>query len=185
MTEGPPPRSVFFELRGVLWVIVLAFLVFQHQPVSPRLWLLGTVFLISDLIVLCLPRAWFHNPRLGYGLFLADTTALTILLYSIRDINPELVLLYYLTIFMAMLNSNLRRSVQVGFVAGLVYVGLYYLHQHGNFLREPSNLPGIPLFFAPAVSCPFLAQQIQSYKRTVQHLQRVQEGLEGEIARTT
>jgi PAS domain S-box-containing protein len=185
MNESPPPRSVFFELRGVLWVIVLAFMVSLHEPISPRLWLLGTIFLVSDLIMLMLPRTWFQNPRLGYGLFLVDTLALTVLLYSIPRINPELVLLYYLTIFMAMLNSNLRRSVQVGLVAGLVYVGLHYLNQHGSLLGEPSRLLGIPLFFVTAVSCGYLAQQIQSYKRELQDLQRVKEGLEGEIARTT
>ena len=183
MSKVPAPRSVFFELRGVLWVIGLAFMGFQHRPVSSGLWLLVIILLVSDLIILFLPRRWFQNPRLGYALFLLDTAALSVLLYSIPNLSPEMVLLYYLTIFMAMLNSNLRRSVQVGFVVGVLYVGLHFLHSQGGFISEPSQLLPIPLFFITAVSCGYLAQQIQSYKWELQELRIIREGLEGNVRR--
>jgi hypothetical protein len=64
MYELRQRRSIFFALRGVLGFVIVALLFFHHAEVSPRFWLLGIGFLVSDLLILVLPLSWFRNTGL-------------------------------------------------------------------------------------------------------------------------
>jgi len=65
MNELRQRRSIFFALRGVLGFVIVALLFFHHAEVSPRFWLLGIGFLVSDLLILFLPLSWFRNTGLS------------------------------------------------------------------------------------------------------------------------
>src|SRR5712692_2243527 len=89
VSENPQRRSLFFELRGLLGIIVLAILVSHHAVVSPKLWLLGIGFLISDLLVRFLPLSWFRHPAAGYVAFFVDLVVLTVILRLLGDKESE------------------------------------------------------------------------------------------------
>jgi PAS domain S-box-containing protein len=183
MSEVYQRRSVFFELRGVLGFVVSGLLVLNPTLVAAPLWLLGIGFLASNLVIRILPHSWFQRPLVAYGVFFLDMVGLTILLWSISGVDSELLLLYYLTVFMATLGEGVRRSVGIAVVVSALYVWLH-LSRGGSFLGDAQALMSIPLFFVTAVSCGYLAQQVRAQKRLVDELNAIQKGLEGQLDRS-
>jgi len=182
VSENQQRRSLFFELRGLLGIVVLAILASHHAVVSPKLWLLGIGFLISDLLIRFLPLAWFRHPAAGYAAFFVDLAVLTVILRSLGAKESESLLLYYLTIFVATVGGDVRKSVGTAIVVGALYVGLR-LNQPGNILADPGALVRIPLFFVTAVTCGYLAQEVQNQKRRVRTLKEVHTALRVEMDR--
>src|SRR2546430_10992454 len=150
MSDPRERRSIFFKLRAMLGFILLALLLSHHPLVSPPIWLLGIAFLLSNFVILFAPIARFRNPALGYAVFFLDMTILTFIFCSISGIQTESLLLYYLTVFMATLGADLRKSVGIAVVASALYVGIH-LGQGANVLVNPDVLMHIPLFFVTAI----------------------------------
>jgi PAS domain S-box-containing protein len=173
-------RSLFFDLRGLLGIVVIAILMSRHTLVSPRLWLLGILFLASDLVIRFLPPSWFRNPGLSYAVFFLDVGVLTLVLYSLSNGDAESLLLYYLTVFIATMGEDVRRSVSIAVVVGALYIGLRLDHP-GNMLADPGTLMRIPLFFVTAISCGYLAEQVRAQKRQVRTLTAIQKGLREDL----
>jgi PAS domain S-box-containing protein len=173
-------RSTFFELRAALCFVVLALLVFHLQQLSPLLWVLGIVYLVSNLIIRLLPAAWFENPGAGYAVFLFDIAGLTVILYSISGIGSDTLLLFYLTIFMATLGGDLRKSIGIAFGASAIYVWLH-LRVGDEMLGETAELLRIPLFLVTALVCGYLAQEVRRHRRHIQSLRDIQKTLETKL----
>jgi two-component system, cell cycle sensor histidine kinase and response regulator CckA len=173
-------RSLFFDLRGLLGIVVIAILLSRHTLVSPGLWLLGILFLASDLVIGFLPPSWFRNPGLSYAVFFLDMGVLTLVLYSLSNGDAESLLLYYLTVFIATMGEDVRRSVGIAVVVGALYIGLRLDHD-GNVLADPGTLLRIPLFFVTAISCGYLAQQVRAQKSQVRTLTAIQKGLREDL----
>jgi PAS domain S-box-containing protein len=111
--------------------------------------------------------------------FLADTIGLTVLLYSILGTTTSLVLLYYLTVFMATIGGSLKNSLAAAVVVTALFFWLR-LEAHTSML-DPGSLLNIPLFFVTSVSCGYLAERVRAYREESLALQKVQKGLESEI----
>jgi len=173
-------RSIFFELRAALCFVILALLAFHSQQLSPLLWLLGTSYLVSNLLIRVLPVAWFENPAAAYAVFFLDIAGLTIVLYSLAGIGSDTLLLFYLTIFMATLGEDLPKSLAIAFGASAVYVWLH-LSQGDDVLVEPGTLLRIPFFLVTALLCGFLAQEVRRHKRHIQSLQDIQKTLATQV----
>jgi two-component system cell cycle sensor histidine kinase/response regulator CckA len=173
-------RSIFFELRAALCFVILALLAFHSQQLSPLLWLLGTSYLVSNLLIRILPVAWFENPAAAYAVFFLDIAGLTIVLYSLAGIGSDTLLLFYLTIFMATLGEDLPKSLAIAFGASAVYVWLH-LSQGDDVLVEPGTLLRIPFFLVTALLCGFLAQEVRRHKRHIQSLQDIQKTLATQV----
>lgn len=180
---SPGRRAIFFSLRGLLGVAMVGILFTYKTPISGELWLLGTVFLISDLVILFFPLAWYKNPTIGYALFFFDIAVLTIFFCALTDVGSDSLLLYYLTVFMATLGGDLRKSVGIAVVAGALYIGVQ-LGQGTNLIENPSALMHLPLFFVTAVSSGYLAQEALAHRRRIQELHATHKGLEAEIDRS-
>ncbi len=176
-------RSVFFGLRGVLGIVVSGLLVYSHALISPGLWFLGIGFLASNLLVFFLPLSWFQKPTLPYVAFFLDMASLTVILYSVSGVNTESLLLYYLTVFMATLGEDVRKSVGIAFGASAIYIWLR-LAGHNNLLVNPEALLRVPLFFVTALSSAYLAQQVRLYKRQTYKLTDIRNALEVAIDRS-
>ncbi len=173
-------RTIFFQLRGVLSVIVVTLLLFHHGLVSWELWLLGTAFLGSSLLTLSLPGSCFQSPKTSYLLFFLDMGVLTVILHFLTGIFSGSLLLYYLTIFMATLGEDVWKSVGTAFVTAAIYTFLH-LSRGGRVLDDPEILVPIPLFFATAIYCGYLAQQLRGHERQVRKLKDIEEGLQEEL----
>ena len=181
MSESRQRRSIFFLLRGVLAVTVMALIIFHHALAAPALWFLGISFLVSNLATPFLPLSWFKTPAVSYGIFFFDMGYLTLLLYSVSGRESETLLLYYLTVFMATVGKDVRKSVAIGVVVGALYVWLRLNHPH-NLFHDPEELVRIPLFFVTAVSCGYLAQELHLQTQRVRSLRQIKKGLEVEIS---
>lgn len=179
MREMRQRRSAFFELRGVLGFVLLAFLKSHPTAVAPHLWLLGIAFLLSNFLILFAPASKFDNPAVGYAIFFVDMTVLTVFFSSISS-QPDTLLLYYLTVFMATLGGDLRKSVAIAVVAAALYLG-FQLSKAGAILLSPQALMHIPLFFITAVSTGYLAQEVATHRRRIRHLKDIQKALESRI----
>jgi len=166
MSEIRQKRLIFFELRGLLALVILAIIFFHRASASPGVWLLGATFLVSDLLIPFLPIPWFRTVGIGYGIFFFDIGVLTALLYSVAGMESEALLLYYLTVFMATLGNDVRKSVAVAMVVGALEVWLRLNHL-GNVLTDPEGLMRIPLFFVTAVSCGYLTQELYAQTRQI------------------
>ncbi len=177
MSEIGQRRSAFFALRGVLGFVILALLLFQHAQVSPNLWLLAIGFLLSDLLILFLPLSRFRNPGVGYVAFFLDMAVVSIFLYFVPAIDPGALLLYYLTVFMATVGEDLRKSIGIALVVAALYAWLH-MSKAGNILTDPEALIKIPLFFVTSVASGYLAQEFRTHKRRLHELKDIQKAKE-------
>ena len=116
-TQVLKPRSILFQLRGVLWLVIVSLLVFKSGPVSPGAWLVATGFLVSSVLLFFLPAGWFRNPNVGYLVFFFDIAGLTVILRSVSGMSSATLMLFYLTVFMATAGEDLRKSVGVAVVS--------------------------------------------------------------------
>ena len=182
MRETHKRRTLFFQLRSLLGIVLLVLLAHHGTTVPSKLWLLGIGLLISDLLILLLPLSWLEEPKLPYAVFLIDSAVLTIILYRISGYDSETLLLYYLTLFMATLGQDVRKSVGIALVASVLEVGLR-LGRGGSVLHDADTLTHIPLFFVTAVLCSYLAENARAYGERARQLKEAQSGLEREIAR--
>ena len=177
MDEAAQRRSIHFQLRAALCLVILALLLFSQQPVSPFLWILAVAYLASNIPMRMLPTDWFENPTAGYGLFFLHLAGLTIVLYSVTGTDWETLLLFFVTVFMATLGEDVPRSVGFAFGMSALYVGLQ-LSRDGSFLHSPESLLRIPLFLVTAVLCGFLAQELRRHSYQVRGLKDIQRALQ-------
>jgi two-component system cell cycle sensor histidine kinase/response regulator CckA len=180
MSESRQRRSVFFELRAVLGFVLMALLITHHTSAPSKLWLLGIAFLLSNLSIIFIPVSKFRNPTVGYGIFFLDMAVLTFFFCTVSGIQSESLLLYYLTVFMATLGADLRKSVGIAVVAAALPLG-FHLSQGMSFLSDPETLMHIPLFFVTAISTGYLAQEVSIHKRRIGDLKDIQKSLESDI----
>ena len=180
MSEPSERRSIFFDLRGLLGFVLLALLATHQTPLSREIWLLVFLFLLSNFVILFLPVATFRNPTAGYAVFFLDVAVLTVFFCVVSGIQTESLLLYYLTVFMATLGADLRKSVGIAVVAVALYMGIH-LSQGANVLWNPQILMHVPLFFITAVSTGYLAQEVGAYRRRIKNLKDIQQTLESDL----
>jgi two-component system cell cycle sensor histidine kinase/response regulator CckA len=180
LSEAARRRSIFFLLRSVLCFVILGLLVLRSHPIPFLLWVLGTAYLVSNILILISPQAWFASPSIAYGLFLLDVAGLSVILYAVTDIGSESLLLFYLTIFLATIGQNLRQSIAIAFATSAIYVALR-VSSGGNLLKDSFGLIHIPLFLVTAVLCGYLAQEVRRHKREVRSLKEIQESLERDV----
>jgi two-component system sensor histidine kinase/response regulator len=176
-------HSVFFALRGLLGIILVTFLVFQPTLISPKVWLLGIAFLVSNLLILVLPSSWSDNPRVGYVVFFGDIAVVSIFLYFVPSADPEALLLYYLAVFMGTVGEDLGKSVAITVVVVALYSWLR-LGRGGSFLTNPASLIKVPLFLVTSVASAHLAQQLRLQKRRLRHLEDIHKAKEAAEAAT-
>ncbi len=157
-------RSVMFELRGVFWLVVTAILSFSSVPVSWAVWVLVSGFLVSSFIPLLLSPSWFRNPRTSFVLFFLDVAGLTIMLFGTSWMSSSSSLLfYYLALFAATMAGSARRGVVVTVVVAGLYVA-FRLSHGGTLLGNTQALLNIPLFFATALICGHLSEEVHADK---------------------
>jgi PAS domain S-box-containing protein len=179
-SEAARRRSTFFLLRAVLCFIVLGLLVLRGQQIPFLLWVLGITYLVSNILILVLPEAWFASPSIAYGVFLMDIAGLSVVLLAVTGVSSESLLLFYLTIFLATIGQNIRQSVAIAFATSAIYVALR-VSTHVNLLKDSVGLIHMPLFLVTAVLCGYLAQEVRRQKREVQGLKEIQETLERDV----
>ncbi len=184
MNEIERRFSNFFLLRGVLSILVVTLLFYHHQHSSASLWLLGILFLASNLVLRTLPASRFANPAIEYGLFFVDIGILTVVLYSLYGTSPSWLLLFYLTILMATLSENVSKSTAIGFGISALYVGFLADGGHHLLYDHEALLP-IPLFLITAVLCGYLAKEVRQYKGQVRSLTDIQRTLELKIGKSS
>jgi two-component system cell cycle sensor histidine kinase/response regulator CckA len=179
-SEAARRKSTFFLLRAILSFVVLGLLVLRGQQIPFFLWVLGTAYLVSNILILILPESWFASPSIAYGLFLLDIAGLSVVLYAVTDISSESLLLFYLTVFLATIGQNIRQSIAIAFATSAVYVAFQVSNQ-ANLLIDSIGLIHMPLFLVTAVLCGYLAQEVRRHKREVRSLKEIQESLERDV----
>jgi PAS domain S-box-containing protein len=182
MSEASERRSLFFELRALLGLVVVVVLAIHPSLVPPSLWLLGIGFVGSDLLIRFLPLSYFRHPAAGYAVFFVDVGVLTIVLHSLGGRDSELILFFYLTVFIATIGEDVRKSIGTAVVIGALYFGLR-LRESGGILWDPATLVPIPLFFVTALTCGYLAQELRDQKKRVRSLKEIQNALRVEVDR--
>jgi signal transduction histidine kinase/DNA-binding response OmpR family regulator len=176
-------HSLFFALRGLLGIILVTFLVFQPTLISPKVWLLGIAFLVSNLLILVLPSSWSDNPSVGYVVFFGDIAVVSIFLYFVPSADPEALLLYYLAVFMGTVGEDLGKSVAITVVVVALYAWLR-LDKGGSFLANPASLIKVPLFLVTSVASAHLAQRLRLQKRRLRHLEDIRKAKQAAEAAT-
>lgn len=170
-------RSAFFALRALVGFVLFALLLAHQARVSPGLWLLAIAFLASDLLLLLPPLAVLGNPAVAYGVFFLDITVVTIFFHYVPAVDPEVLLLYYLTIFMATVGEDVRKSIGIAVVVAALYIWLRST-KAGSLLANPASLIEIPLFFVTSVASGYLAQEFRNQKLQLSNLRGMQKAKE-------
>ncbi len=178
-------RTILFELRGTLCLVLVGLVLFHHKLVSPGLWLLITAFLLSNLAVFFSPARWYRNLAIHFGMFFLDLAVLTLLLFVIGAAESGSLLLLYITVVMATLSEDLRKSVLIAVVISALYVWLHIRQGGGPVFVDPEILLCLPLFFITSISCGYLSQGARAREREVRSLKSRQEALEVKIEHTS
>jgi PAS domain S-box-containing protein len=184
MNETEQRFSNFFLLRSVLSLVIVALLCYQHQQITSWLWVLAIANLASNLVVRALPANRFKDPAFGCGLILVDIVVLTVILGFESGINSPTLLLFYLTIFMAILGEDVAKGVGISFAVSAVYIwsftgtGAHFFEDHEALLR-------VPLFLITGVFCGYVAKEVRHFKRQIRGLKDIQRALELKIGQSS
>ncbi len=126
-----------------------------------------SLFVISNVVLVFLPKEYFTRRYLDYIIILADTAIISGGIYLTGD--AELYYIYFLSIIVAALGRSIKGSVLVAFIASTFYI-LIIFNTTKIDVFHPSFLVRFPFFFIIALVSSFLAEdatvQREHLKRT-------------------
>ena len=94
-------------------------------------------------------------------LFLVDTVLALVLLQGLSSLYGELFLIYFVTIFVAVLAQSVSGGVAAAVLSILLYAFLQYLRTGQYFIFDADHLIRYPFILVTGVLCGFLAEEGQ------------------------
>jgi PAS domain S-box-containing protein len=159
-------KEITVTLRWLVILLLLLFLLFTPSGVSPAayrwLFILFLVFMISNTILSFMRSELFIKRRLSFYVFLVDVFLISFTIYVIQGFDSDLFLIYFIVIFMATLSSTgLKRSLLIGFIAALLYIGFFLRNHPVSALLSSQMLLRIPFFLLLAFISTFHSEQLK------------------------
>jgi PAS domain S-box-containing protein len=160
-------KNVVILLRWTVIVVVSYLILFGKGRVAdPRLsQLLIIGYILSNLLLVLVPKAWFSNLKLFYSLVLVDTGIVSFGMYLSEKMTTDFYLVFFLIIIFASLSRNFRLLMTIGGITAFLYGVLLYFW--GFFASENSSsyILRIPFIFIMTAFYGYIVQTFSEEKR--------------------
>lgn len=151
-------KRVVVLLRSVV-IATCAYLVLTHEPFALGAVLAVLGFALSNVLLLWMPRAWFHKPQFGPALLLCDTAVILFGLSWSHGLSQDLLLAYFFIVFLVTIGETVGQIAVGGALIAAVYG--YWLWESGNATMVSEAWVRLPFFFLVAVFYAALVDQLK------------------------
>ncbi|HEY5039042.1 MAG TPA: histidine kinase dimerization/phospho-acceptor domain-containing protein, partial [bacterium] len=172
-------RRVLIALRLLSLVIVASFLGFNPPDKAYETYaiILLALFLFSILGMVLLFRALLEKKSLLLWVFALDTLFVSCGLYLTGVREWDLMILYFLTIFMGALVNDIKNSVGVGFIACFIYLLLQYKTTGVWLVADTPHLLKLPFLLIVATFSGYLAADSRLRENLARHYGKINQSI--------
>ena len=121
-------KKIVLTLRWTA-IIVTCYLILLGKGRVTNLhlgYLLVLGYILSNVLLTFLPKAWFWNPKLFHSLVLIDTGIVSFGMYLSEKMTSDFYLVFFLIIIFASISRNFKLLMTIGGVTALLYGFLLY-----------------------------------------------------------
>jgi two-component system cell cycle sensor histidine kinase/response regulator CckA len=122
-------------------------------------------YILSNIILIFFPHAWFSNPRLFYGLVIFDTGIVSLGMYLSETVTADFYLIFFLIIIFASMSRNYKLLMTISAITAALYgVRLYTLGLLSS-LNATSYALRMPFIFIMAAFYGYLVETFTKEKQ--------------------
>ncbi len=116
-------KSTILILRWLTVLLVILLMLYSQRGLAfgTSAYLLGIVFVLSNIILAFVPREQFTKPMTSSLIVVMDAVFVSLAIYLTSGFNTDFYLVYFLIIFIAAMRQDLKGSVLAGVVAVCLY----------------------------------------------------------------
>lgn len=104
-------------------LLVILLMIYSQKGLSfgTPAYLLGVAFLVSNIILMFIPKERFAYPLVSSVIVLMDAGFVSLAIYLTSGFNTDFYLVYFLVIFIAAMRQDLKGSIMAGVIAISLY----------------------------------------------------------------
>ena len=165
--EDQDRKKIIITLRWTA-IIVTSYLILFGKGRVTNLYLSYTlimVYLLSNVLLIFLPKTWFSNLRLFYPLVLFDTGIVSFGMYLSETMTTDFYLVFFLIIIFASVSRNFKLLMVIGGITALLYGCLLYSWGLLTGEESSSYTLRIPFIFIMTAFYGYIVQTLTREKR--------------------
>ncbi len=165
--ENKDRKKIIITLRWTA-IIVTSYLILFGKGRVMDLYLSYTlivVYLLSNVLLIFLPKTWFSNLKLFYPLVLFDTGIVSFGMYLSEKMTTDFYLVFFLIIIFASVSRNFKLLMVIGGITALLYGCLLYSWGLLTSAESSSYTLRIPFIFIMTVFYGYIVQTLTREKR--------------------
>jgi PAS domain S-box-containing protein len=165
--ENKDRKKIIITLRWTA-IIVTSYLILFGRGRVMDLYLSYTlivVYLLSNVLLIFLPKTWFSNLRLFYLLVLFDTGIVSFGMYLSEKMTTDFYLVFFLIIIFASVSRNFKLLMVIGGITALLYGCLLYSWGLLTSVESSSYTLRIPFIFIMTAFYGYIVQTLTREKR--------------------
>lgn len=116
-------KSTILTLRGLTVLLVILLMLYSQKGLAfgTKAYLLGAAFLLSNIILIFVPRERFEKLVVSSAIVLMDAGFVSLAIYFTSGFSTDFYLVYFLIIFIAAMRQDLKGSIMAGIIAISLY----------------------------------------------------------------
>jgi len=160
-------KKVTLTLRWTAIIVTCYLILFARGKVTDlhlgHLLILG--YILSNLFLTFLPKAWFWNPKFFYSLVVIDTAIVSFGMYLSEKMTSDFYLVFFLIIIFASISRNFKLLMVIGGITALLYGFLLYSWGLLILQNSSSYTLRIPFIFIMTAFYGYIVQTFTIEKR--------------------
>jgi PAS domain S-box-containing protein len=160
-------KKVTLLLRWTVIIVVAYLILFGKGRVADQrlsqLLIIG--YILSNLLLAFLPKAWFSNPKFFYPLVLVDTGIVSFGMYLSEKMTTDFYLVFFLIIIFASISRNFKLLMVIGGITASLYGFLLYFWGFFTSENSSSYILRIPFIFIMTAFYGYIVQTFTKEKR--------------------
>jgi PAS domain S-box-containing protein len=160
-------KKVILLLRWTAIIVTCYLILFGKGKVTDLhlSHLLVIVYILSNILLVFLPKSWFSNPKFFYSLVLIDTGIVSFGMYLSEKVTTDFYIVFFLILIFASMSRNFKLLMVIGGITALLYG--FLLYSWGFFTTENSSsyTLRIPFIFIMTAFYGYVVQTLTKEKR--------------------
>ena len=159
-------KNVILLLRWTVIVVVAYLILFGKGRIADQrlshLLIIG--YILSNLLLALVPKAWFSNLKLFYTLVLVDTGIVSFGMYLSEKMTTDFYLVFFLIIIFASISRNFKLLMVIGGITASLYGVLLYFWGFLTSENSSSYILRIPFIFIMTAFYGYIVQTFTEEK---------------------
>jgi len=159
-------KKVILLLRWTVIVVVAYLILFGKGRIADQrlshLLIIG--YILSNLLLALVPKAWFSNLKLFYTLVLVDTGIVSFGMYLSEKMTTDFYLVFFLIIIFASISRNFKLLMVIGGITASLYGVLLYFWGFLTSENSSSYILRIPFIFIMTAFYGYIVQTFTEEK---------------------